>query len=257
MKRLLVIFALLASISSYDASAWGRHGHDAIAYIAELNLNPRTKEIVENYLDGKSIVYVASWPDQIRFIHEYAHIYPSHSHIALLDENLKVLPRGASDALNMSMDIIESLSDGKYTQLPDSLVAEKIKILVHFIGDIHCPVHHSVRGRKESFRVISNGQKMSFHHYIDSMPSIIHDWSYMEYGHQLSRFSPAKVQDVTSGDLPSWVEKTARMALPVWDMVEPDGELGKPYEYEVMPLFDEIIASAGYRLAFVLNSIFK
>ena len=105
MKRLLVIFALLASISSYDASAWGRHGHDAIAYIAELNLNPRTKEIVENYLDGKSIVYVASWPDQIRFIHEYAHIYPSHSHIALLDENLKVLPRGASDALNMSMDI--------------------------------------------------------------------------------------------------------------------------------------------------------
>ena len=51
--------------------------------------------------------------------------------------------------------------------------------------------------------MISNGQKMSFHHYIDSMPSIIHDWSYMEYGHQLSRFSQAKVQEVTSGDPPS------------------------------------------------------
>ena len=53
MKRLLLIILLATAWSglSPKASAWGVHGHDAIAYIAELNLNPGTKAIVERYLD--------------------------------------------------------------------------------------------------------------------------------------------------------------------------------------------------------------
>ena len=55
------------------ANAWsfGRVGHDAVAYIAECNLTPTAKATVEKYLDGKSIVYYASWMDNIRLTPEY------------------------------------------------------------------------------------------------------------------------------------------------------------------------------------------
>ena len=45
------------------AFGWGKSGHDAIAYIAECNLTPKARKNIEKYLDGRSIVYYASWMD--------------------------------------------------------------------------------------------------------------------------------------------------------------------------------------------------
>lgn len=47
------------------AFGWGKSGHDAIAYIAECNLTPKAKKNIEKYLDGRSIVYYASWMDGV------------------------------------------------------------------------------------------------------------------------------------------------------------------------------------------------
>ena len=53
------------------AFGWGKSGHDAIAYIAECNLTPKARKNIEKYLDGRSIVYYASWMDVYRHTPAY------------------------------------------------------------------------------------------------------------------------------------------------------------------------------------------
>ena len=65
MKR--VIFALLfALIAASSAVAWDSRGHSTVAYLAERHLTPRAKANIERYINGKSIVYYASWMDYNR-----------------------------------------------------------------------------------------------------------------------------------------------------------------------------------------------
>lgn len=261
-RRLICMAAMLTfvcSAASFRSYAWGRQGHDAVAYIAELNLTDDTKSIVESYLDGKSIVYYASWPDQIRFIHEYALTYMKYEHWAGFSSDLVALGRdgGQVDALYQINEIMERLGNGKYKNLPKEEVAIAIKYLTHVVGDIHCPVHMHVAGRKENINVTHNGEKMRFHHFWDDMSGKAHSWSYSEYGHQLNRFSREKIEKVTAGDVFDWGEQAVRDTQDVWEYAEDGAELGKPYVYKVTPVFDELIATAGYRLAYVLNTIFR
>ena len=261
MKRLLLIILLATAWSglSPKASAWGVHGHDAIAYIAELNLNPETKAIVERYLGGKSIVYYSVWLDQIRFIHEYSFVYKTIDHGANFTADYKSKARDGSehDGVWQINEDIQRLKDGKYKELPDSVVTLAIKCFIHLVGDIHCPVHMHVDGRKENFDITHGGRKTKFHPFWDDMPEISHKWSYTEYGLQLNRFSPEKIAEVTKGSVFDWAEQLIVETLPVWEYAAEGGELGKPYVNKVRDILDEMIAKGGYRLAYVLNEIFK
>lgn len=260
MKRFLTAFILLLAINTPDSLfAWGKRGHDAIAYIAELNLKPETKAIVESYIDGRSIVYYASWPDQIRFIHEYSLVYAKFPHRAVYSSDLKASGRDGKveDGLQLINMYMETMGNGKYKDMPDSVVAVAIKALTHIVGDVHCPVHQRVDGRNESINITSGGEKQRFHHFWDVMPSTAHDWGYLEYGHQLNRFSKEKIDEATAGSPFEWGEQNVIETLPVWEYVEAGGELGKPYINKVTPILDDLIAKAGYRLAYVLNYIFN
>lgn len=259
MKRILIALSVLsAALSSFEASGWNREGHNAIAYIAELNLTPRTKEIVEGYLDGKSIVYFASWPDQIRFIHEYSLVYMDFEHSAYYSADMKSLGRSGKkdDGPFQINDMIQNLGNGKYKALPDSVVAVGIKYLTHAVGDIHCPVHQHIDGRFERYKITYDGEKLNFHTFWDSMANRAHAWSYMEFGHQLARLSGEQAAKVTSGNVFDWAEENVAETAPIWDFSEADAVLDKAYIYKVMPMYDNIVTKAGYRLAHVLNTIF-
>lgn len=255
LKALLVLTACSLSVS---ASGWGRSGHDPIAYIAELNLNPETKAIVERYLDGKSIVYYAVWPDQIRFIHEYQHVYSSFAHSAYYDASLRHSPQaGVPDAVVQISEIMERYGDGKYKEMPDSVVAVTIKYLTHAVGDMHCPGHCKVEGRDNNMSVTNMGEKMRLHAFWDDMPAKVHLWGYMEYGHQLSRLTGEQAAEICAGTVRDWGEEAARISVTVFDYVEEGGEVDKPYINKVAPIMDDLIVKSGYRLAYVLNTIFK
>ena len=61
MKRiLLIISALFVTLNSFG---WGQRGHDAVAYIAECNLQPEVYQKVVLALGGHSLVYYANWMD--------------------------------------------------------------------------------------------------------------------------------------------------------------------------------------------------
>lgn len=98
------------------AFGWGKSGHDAIAYIAECNLTPKARKNIEKYLDGRSIVYYASWMDVYR--HTPAYKVTSGWHGDTVDADGKYVPNAKGDAVQCIEEAIARLKD--YRSLDDS-----------------------------------------------------------------------------------------------------------------------------------------
>ena len=104
MKKLSVCL-LTAVLSCWCATAfgWGKIGHDAIAYIAECNLTPKAKKNIEKYLGGRSIVYYASWMDQVRHTPAYRHTNTWHTNKVDAGGKLRARSRRRRDDFSLSL----------------------------------------------------------------------------------------------------------------------------------------------------------
>ena len=51
----------------------GQKGHDTTAFIAENHLTPITRAVVDELLNGKSMVYYSNWLDNASHTPEYAY----------------------------------------------------------------------------------------------------------------------------------------------------------------------------------------
>ena len=175
MKRFVIsilsIFIMLESISLY---AWGPMGHDVVAAIAENNLTKKAKKNLEKLLDGKSIVYYASWMDNIQNSPYWKDGYNKTKtwHYANVDkgltyETMKKEPKG--DVITGLEQLTDALKN-HYTELTDSMRVDYVKMIIHMVGDMHCPMHAgrlSDRGGN-SKKVRWFGQNTNLHSVWDS-----------------------------------------------------------------------------------------
>ena len=132
MKKNFFLLAAVLLCVCGTAFGWGKTGHDAIAYIAECNLTPRAKKNIGKYLDGRSIVYYASWMDAVRATEPYRATSKWHGFDA--DAECRYVPRPAEgDAVLGIEDAMEKLRG--YRRQDDSTVRVAICCLVHLVGD--------------------------------------------------------------------------------------------------------------------------
>ena len=196
MKKSLLLLGGALVLFSNSAFGWGKMGHDAIAYIAECNLTPKAKKTIEKIL-GHSIVYYATWMDEWRAEPGYEHT--SAWHTASVDKNLVYAPRPKGDVIFALEDAIAKLQD--YKQQDDSTVVMSLRCIIHFVGDMHCPVHVKYADQK-SYNVYLNGDKCSYHNvWDDQIISRSHRWGYLEYAHQLDRCTKQQIKTITAGTL--------------------------------------------------------
>lgn len=255
MKKNLLLLGLALMFFSTDAFGWGKMGHDAIAYIAECHLTPKARKTIEKYLDH-SIVYYASWMDEWRSEPGYEHT--SVWHTAAVDEHFDYVPSQRGDVVYAIEDAIAKLQD--YKQQDDSTVVMSLRCLIHFIGDMHCPVHVKYADRK-NFTVYFEGQKYSYHTvWDDVILSRSHRWGYIEYAHQLDRCSKKEIAAIVEGSIRDWFRENAVNSHSIYDLVGPDEKLDKvrtkSFINHTHETAERQLLRAGYRLAHVLNELF-
>mgnify|MGYP000593314057 CR=1 FL=1 len=260
MKKSLLLLGGALVLFSNSAFGWGKMGHDAIAYIAECNLTPKAKKTIEKIL-GHSIVYYATWMDEWRAEPGYEHT--SAWHTASVDKNLVYAPRPKGDVIFALEDAIAKLQD--YKQQDDSTVVMSLRCIIHFVGDMHCPVHVKYADQK-SYNVYLNGDKCSYHNvWDDQIISRSHRWGYLEYAHQLDRCTKQQIKTITAGTLRDWFHENAHdCAVYCWQiyvLAQPDQQFKSPDVWEdflnpALPIAERQILYAGYRLAHVLNELF-
>lgn len=255
-KNILASGLLILSASS--AFGWGQKGHDTTAFIAENHLTPATKEKVEELLDGKSPVYYANWLDNASHTPEYA--YSKTWHYKNIDADQKF----ESAPLLESGDIVRAIySQVAVLQDPNATRDQKqlaLKMIIHFLGDIHQPMHlgHASDLGGNRCIVIYFGKDTNLHSVWDSsLPESAHKWSYTEWQQQIDRTTPEQRVEILSVNTPEgWAKETYEICKDVYANT-PDGtKISYDYIAEWTPVIEQQFLKGGLRLADLLNSIF-
>lgn len=263
MKRLnslllVVVFAFVYA----NAFAWGQKGHDIIAYIAEQHLTDKAKTNIEKILDGKSIVYYSSWMDNLRSSPDWTMGYQSTStwHYINIDEDqtLETMERNVNGDILTALDlIIDSLSH--YKTLNDSLQRDYLKMIVHLVGDLHCPMHVGRLSDRGGNNVLVKwfNSKSNLHSVWDTrIVDGVHAWSYSEWQYNLDRCSEEQIAEYTKGTTTDWLLETHAITKKIYEESIPNENLSYKYIYIFREDVEQQLLKAGYRLAYLLNKLF-
>lgn len=242
--------------------AWGGKGHDVVAYIAEQNLSCRARRQITRMLDGHSMVYYSSWMDNLRNDPNWEGGYDVTKtwHYANVDEGytFQTMPRTKSgDVVSASEMFIDSL---KSRTAPDSIKTLYLKLLIHTMGDMHCPMHAgrlSDRGGN-GFVVKWFNKPTNLHSVWDSkIIESSHSWSYTEWQQQLDRSTRRERKQITRGTMEDWFSETVAMSDRLYNSAQVGQNLSFEYIYQNNWILEQQLLRGGYRLAAVLNDIFR
>jgi len=249
--RLLVFF--IASLLSL--TNWGSTGHRALAEVASFYLTENAKNKINEILDGETIVTVSMYADDIRSDNRYDKYYDWHFINMELDEDYEdAVPSEKGDvfiAINKCLDILESDS------LTDSDKSFYLKLLIHFIGDLHQPMHIGRYEDRGGNRVYVKwfGRNSNLHRVWDSEMINGYKMSYSELAKNLP--TPENLEiEFERDDLIDWVNETHSYTRKIYNDVSIDDNLGYEYQYQNFQIVRELILKGGMRLASVLNYLF-
>jgi hypothetical protein len=142
-SKAMKTFALSVVITSAlvgQALAWGQEGHSIVAEIAQQRLKEPAAKKVQQLLKGRSLASVASWADDVRPERpetsnwHFADI-PLHSEKYSEARDCKPNAKGdcvVKELMRLKNDLRCTTGDAQ---------AEALKFAVHFVGDIHQPLH--------------------------------------------------------------------------------------------------------------------
>lgn len=251
----LFLFFFITTQSAH-ANAWGSTGHRVIGTVAQKHLTPKTAQQVKAILGGMSLAFVSTYADEIRSDDRYDHLAPWH--YVNMNQNIRYSeadknPKG--DIVTAIQTCIETLKN------PESSYEDKafyLKLLVHFIGDIHQPLH---TGRKEdrggnSIDLFWFGKRTNLHRLWDTDLIEHYNMSFSELAAHLPKLSLAQKATVMNTSLFDWLEHSQDLANVIYNTTPKGARLGYVYHYQNFETVRKQLLDAGLRLAATLNAIF-
>jgi hypothetical protein len=271
-----LLAAVLAAAPLASAWAWGAEGHSIVAEIAQRRLTPEAAAAVEKVLGkGHSLASVASWADDVRgqrpetYNWHFVDIPVAESSY---DPAKHCAPQAGGDCIIAALDRLK-------TQLAcaptDAQKLDALRFAVHFVGDIHQPMHTvdeekgangikidiEMRGlRLASSRNPPEKRSGNLHALWDT--DLIRDtvWDWGAYVDRLEAGwlkDNEAVRDNKAGGTPlDWALQTHAVAATVWPLTPADHRITDDYYQKVLPLLDQQLALGGMRLARFLNEAY-
>ncbi|ASG23226.1 endonuclease [Nitrospirillum viridazoti CBAmc] len=275
LSAALIALSVLPAMAPTQAFAWGGDGHRTVAAIAYQLLTPTAKAQVNGLLgddSGQAFINAATWADDIRKP-QPDQPYPGSGpwHYVSIPFNDAVYVKGRDCKTDSC--VVEKISAFN-AQLSDSQLLEGVrrdalKFVIHFVGDIHQPLHACENGDRgaNEVQVTLNGRNTNLHSVWDS--GIIRgSWGNIA-AHQalLTQRAEAEHAKWENGTPADWATESHTIArqvvypslgnVPAPGPVTPPVVLPADYAAKEAPVVDEQIVKAGVRLASLLNGDFK
>ena len=267
MKKLSILVAVfMAFVGVQQAKAWGNLAHGTVAYIAEQHLTPEAKEKCHFYL-GHTLSFYASWMDQWRGVAKYKSVNEYHSGKGLNDGVNYDMTGGQLPGRVMGhlINALAELGDGKYKNLPDSIVRQRLINMIHYVGDMHCPSHTNFS--KEAYphynyQLLKKGKVYKYHAFWDSSLELKKrgKWTYEKFAKVLDKVTPEEAEKIQSGSLEEWGLDMVQYCHRAHAITTKDMEVTQMSAEQVdaaVALSNEAVVTGAYRLAYVLNTIFS
>jgi hypothetical protein len=281
-------------LSPVPALGWGDGGHEIIAAVAYEHLNDRARAQVKLLLakhvtpagrpgtsDQERFMHASYWADDVR------RSLPETASEHFID--MPFSPDGSAlpNDLPNSPNIVEALKryvNTLRTSRNDIERAKALRFVIHYVGDIHQPLHCATRvtgahplgdrgGNDFLIKVKDTSARIhsvKLHSYWDgglgTFPlqgpnfSPPPDSEIMRAAAEVVRENPIKDAQFSSGgptNFSGWALESQRLAITTaYDNLKPNGKVSDAYRSAGAKLARRRVAWAGYRLAALLNWVF-
>lgn len=259
MKKILVaLFLFVTTITMANEGDWGKTGHRATAEIASNHLSKKARKAIDKLLNGYSLAFVANYADDIKSDPDYRQYGPWH-YVNIAPDEDEYIEEEASDRGDLVQAIRKCVEVLKDKNVPKEEKQFYLKMLVHFMGDLHQPFHvgHSSDKGGNDIQVRWFNDGSNIHRVWDSEMINFYQMSYTELAMNTRDLSKPQIKSLQNGNLLDWVYESRSMAEELYDGVESGDKLGYSYMYEHMPTVLNQLQKGGLRLAKVLNEIFS
>ncbi len=261
LLRLRALFLVGALLLPALGQAWGDVGHRTVAALAEQRLNPRARLAVAELLADEpeaSLPAVAVWADEVRAGRaDYRWTVPLHWVNFVPGNCTYRRERNCSDGLCVVAAIERFRREIVDPTLPRERRATALKFLVHFVGDIHQPLHAGYvrdRGGNE-FQISYRREGWNLHSVWDTLliQSTRLDWP--NYTHRVERIpmTQSSRRALARTEPQQWAEESCRISQ-ARDFYPARHEIRLGYIESMLPIAELRIKLAGERLARLLNA---
>ncbi|WP_296705325.1 S1/P1 nuclease [Algoriphagus sp.] len=285
---LVVITILMTSIApKSNIRFWGANGHRITGQIGELNLTQDALKKVREISKGHSFAYLATWPDEVRSDKKWD--FMKNLHFLSVDdtETLEnVLAKTKKDTF--PTNVVEAIHFFKGILLKDvnkrnafekminkdtasfhgldSIEEIALAYLIHFVGDVHQPMHvgrtYDLGGNKVAVEFF--GEHSNLHSVWDEGIIEQQDLSFSEYSQFLNHAPADSINKWQNHNPDEWAQESIDIRLKIYQQTyfKTDFTSGLPvlsyeYPFAMKPILDERLLKGGIRLAGTINQIFK
>ncbi len=256
LKNTLFILLLISFGTVLANDDWGKTGHRATGEIADMYLTKKARKNIAKILKGQSLALVSTFADEIKSDKQYKGYSPWHYvNFSFEQKYGEETPSEFGDLVQGIAKCTEVLKDENSSAQDKEFY---LKMLVHFIGDLHQPLHvgrgEDKGGNDIQVRWFRDGSNL--HRVWDSDMLDYYGMSYTELSANAIVFSKPQIEKIKSGTVLDWVHESQALAKKVYASANVGEKLGYRYMYDYFPVVRTQLHKGGIRLAEVLNQIF-
>jgi hypothetical protein len=251
MRRAAVIFLIFGTLRAFG---WGPEGHALVARLATAHLTPAAAASVREILGrNATLASISSWADQVRGQRQqtgpwhYIDIPIDHRHLDMTRDCPK------NDCVIVKIETFRSVVADRGA-VPEQR-KEALMFLVHFIGDMHQPLHsadNKDRGGNEVHLEFA-GRNTNLHSLWDGgllgrIDSGSEDALFADLSKDLTK---SRAKKWGKGRVRDWAEQSHAVAIKIVYGKLPKADDGGPvkitpqYEEEAGPVIREQLERAG------------
>lgn len=255
MKKILFGFSLVF-LSVQSLFAWGPTGHRVTGEIASRYLSEKAAAVIDDLLDGDSLALISTFGDDIKSDEQYQKYSPWHYvNIPFGETYEKAKKNPEGDVITGIAHAIGVLKNENSTKEEKAFW---LKMLVHFIGDMHQPLHVGIGDDKggNDFQVRWFNQGTNLHRVWDTQIINSFGMSYTELANNAKRLTEEEIKAYQAGTYMDWMYDSRELMEDVYENTKIGEKLGYEYMYKYTDTVRLQLQKGGLRLAALLNEIF-
>lgn len=252
----VISLSLFLFLSLTAAYSWGPTGHRIVAKMAEKHLKPQTKKAISKLLGPPhpSLAQTSTWADEIKSDPRWDHSRPFH---------YVNIPKGKTyfqSKREAKGDLLKALYDFdgqlRHPQTPRQGKIQALKFLVHFVADLHQPLHVGYKKDRggNKIKIKWFGKETNLHALWDFHLINHSRLSYTEYVAFIDHFSPEEKKKWQKGHYLEWAHESQELRDALYDLGE---RASHRYYYRHKDLLNRQLKKAALRLARILEDIFR
>ncbi len=246
---------------SFQSMAWGIIGHRIVGEIADSYITKKTRRALTGILGNESIAMSSNWADFIKSDSTYSYLDTWHyvnirSGVSKLDFLAQIEKDTAANGYTKMNFLIDQLKRGQLTQAEKAMY---VKLLIHFVGDMHQPMHV---GRPDDrggnrVRVLWFNDPYNLHQIWDEVLVTFQKLSYTEFAKAINYTTKEQRKQWQAEPISLWIYHTYQFTEQIYgDVKTKEDKLGYEYNFKYKTVLEQSLLRGGVHLAGILNDIF-